>query len=229
MKRILIALAVLLAVQVADAQTKTPDAAKKALVSAEAASQDAKKAAKVATWTKLASAYMDAYNAPVGNAWVGASKQELQLLMGNDKPTATEEAVVEGVPYIKEIYADKEIKCSTELPARFIASMDESLATTLVTNLIKNAFLHTADGGSISIAIHQGAMTISNSGEEALDATRLFDRFYTSGKSGSTGLGLALVKSIAEFYRFKLEYNFAGGRHHFAVVFQAIGHRQYFR
>ena len=109
MKRILIALAVLLAVQVADAQTKTPDAAKKALVSAEAASQDAKKAAKVATWTKLASAYMDAYNAPVGNAWVGASKQELQLLMGNDKPTATEEAVVEGVPYIKEIYADKEL------------------------------------------------------------------------------------------------------------------------
>ena len=98
--------------------------------------------------------------------------------------------------------------------------MDESLATTLVTNLIKNAFLHTADGGSISIAIHQGAMTISNSGEEALDVTRLFDRFYTSGKSGSTGLGLALVKSIAEFYRFKLEYNFAGGRHHFAVVFK---------
>ena len=46
MKRILIALAVLLSVQVADAQTKTPEAAKKALVSAEAASQDAKKAAK---------------------------------------------------------------------------------------------------------------------------------------------------------------------------------------
>ena len=120
----------------------------------------------------------------------------------------------------REIYADKEIKCSTELPARFIASMDESLATTLVTNLIKNAFLHTADGGSISIAIHQGTLTISNSGEEALDTTRLFDRFYTSGKSGSTGLGLALVKSISEFYRFKLEYNFAGGRHHFAVVFK---------
>ena len=109
MKRILIALAVLLSVQVADAQTKTPEAAKKALVSAEAASQDAKKAAKVATWTKLASAYMDAYNAPVGNAWVGASKQELQLLMGSDKPTATEEVLMDGVPYLKEIYADKEL------------------------------------------------------------------------------------------------------------------------
>lgn len=119
----------------------------------------------------------------------------------------------------KEIYADKEIGCSTELPVRFIASMDESLATTLVTNLIKNAFLHTANGGNINITIKRGALTVSNSGEEALDATRLFDRFYTSGKSGSTGLGLALAKSIADFYRFKLEYSFAEGRHRFSVKF----------
>ena len=56
MKKILIALAVLLAVQVADAQVKTPEAAKKTLTSAEAASKDAKKAAKVATWLKLANA-----------------------------------------------------------------------------------------------------------------------------------------------------------------------------
>ncbi|MBR2063396.1 MAG: tetratricopeptide repeat protein [Bacteroidales bacterium] len=108
MKRILIALAVLLSVQVADAQTKTPEAAKKAVESAEAASKDAKKAAKVATWTKLASAYMDAYNAPAGNAWLGASKQELQLLMGNQKPTSVEEVVISGEPLVKEVYADKE-------------------------------------------------------------------------------------------------------------------------
>ena len=120
----------------------------------------------------------------------------------------------------KEIYADKEIVCDTALPARFIVSMDESLATTLVTNLIKNAFLHTADGGTIDISLQDGTLTVSNSGEASLDTTRLFDRFYTGGKSGSTGLGLALVKSIAEFYRFGLEYSFTGGRHHFAVVFK---------
>ena len=108
MKRILIALAVLLSVQVADAQTKTPEAAKKAVESAEAASKDAKKAAKVATWTKLASAYMDAYNAPAGNAWLGASKQELQILMGNQKPVSVEEVVISGEPLVKEVYADKE-------------------------------------------------------------------------------------------------------------------------
>lgn len=120
----------------------------------------------------------------------------------------------------KEIYAGKEIVCGTALPARFIVSMDESLATTLVTNLIKNAFLHTADGGTIDISLKDGTLTVSNSGEEALDTTRLFDRFYTSGKSGSTGLGLALVKSIAEFYRFGLDYSFTHGRHCFGVIFR---------
>jgi len=104
----LIALAVLLSVQVADAQTKSPEAAKKALESAVAASKDAKKAAKVATWTKLASSYMDAYNAPAGNAWLGASKQELQLIMGNQQPVSVENVVLSGEQLVKEVYADKE-------------------------------------------------------------------------------------------------------------------------
>ena len=109
MKRILLALTVLLSVQLADAQVKAPDAAKKAVDAAEAASKDAKKATKVATWLKLATAYMDAYNAPKGSAWLGASKQELQLVMGNDKPVSSENVVLAGDPVVKEVYAEKEL------------------------------------------------------------------------------------------------------------------------
>ena len=58
----MIALAVLLTVQIADAQVKSPEAAKKALAGAEAAAENPKKAVKVATWMNLAKAYMDAYN-----------------------------------------------------------------------------------------------------------------------------------------------------------------------
>ena len=109
MKRILIALAMLAAAQVADAQSvKTPDAAAKAVDKAVLASQDAKKATKVATWTNLGKAYLDAYNAPVGNAWPGASKQELMLLMGSEKPVTVEDVLVGGTPYTKEIYANKD-------------------------------------------------------------------------------------------------------------------------
>ena len=108
MKRILIALAVLLSVQVADAQTKSPEAAKKAVVAAEEAAQNPKKATKVATWVKLATSYMDAYNAPAGSAWVGASKQELQLLMGGQQPLSVVNVEVGGEALVKESYADKD-------------------------------------------------------------------------------------------------------------------------
>lgn len=115
MKRILIALAVLLSVQLSNAQqvVKTPDAAKKALEKAEAASQDAKKAAKVATWTKLANAYMDAYNAPIGSAWLGASQQELKLIMGEEQPISSENVVLNGEQFLKEVYANKEFYFNT--------------------------------------------------------------------------------------------------------------------
>jgi tetratricopeptide (TPR) repeat protein len=114
MKKILIALAVMLTVQLADAQVKTPEAAQKALESAITASQDAKKAAKVATWLKLATSYMDAYNAPAGSAWIGASKQELKLLMSNEKVIKTENAVLGGEPCTKEVYANKNLYYNTQ-------------------------------------------------------------------------------------------------------------------
>ena len=102
-------LTVLLAMQAVNAQVKTPDAAKKALDAAKATSADAKKATKVATWLKLATAYMDAYNAPAGSAWLGASKQELQLIMANEKPVSVEKVTLSGEPCTKEVFRNKEL------------------------------------------------------------------------------------------------------------------------
>lgn len=128
--------------------------------------------------------------------------------------------VVEGeLDIYTDIYAGNGVLCNRSLPARFVVSMNESLATTMVTNLVKNAFLHTPDGGTVDVRIEKGCLVISNDGVEPLDGNRLFDRFYTNGKSGSTGLGLALVKSIADSYGFVVEYSFKSGRHSFAVRF----------
>ncbi len=104
MKRILIALAVFLSVQIADAQVKSPEDARKAVESAAEATANPKKAAKVATWLKLANAYMDAYNSPAGAGWRGANRQELQLVLGSDKPSATQQVTLLGTPYIKEVF-----------------------------------------------------------------------------------------------------------------------------
>ena len=120
----------------------------------------------------------------------------------------------------KEIYADKDIRCSVKMPRYFVVEMDEMLATTMVSNLLKNAFVHSHSGGTVEIVISHGVLSVSNNGDEALDESRLFDRFYTSGKSGSTGLGLALVKSISDYYDFALNYGFRDGIHCFSVGFK---------
>lgn len=109
MKKILIVLAVLSVMQTVDAQVKSPADAKKAVEAAEEAAQNEKKATKPATWLKLAKAYMDAYAAPVGNVWVGAGKQELQLIMGNEKPSSTENVTLAGEPYTKDVYKNKNL------------------------------------------------------------------------------------------------------------------------
>lgn len=99
------ALAILLTIQIADAQVKTPADAKKAVETAAAATENPKKAAKPATWIKLANAYMDAYTAPMGNGWVGANKQELTFIMANEKPSSTETVTLAGEQYSKETYS----------------------------------------------------------------------------------------------------------------------------
>ena len=107
MKKILIVLALIASVQVANAQGTA--AAKKALDAAVAASQNEKKAAKVATWTKLAETYLNAYNAPSANVWQGATETELKLSMGSDKPISTENVVLGGTQYVKQVFADKNL------------------------------------------------------------------------------------------------------------------------
>lgn len=104
MKKIFIALALVASVTLANAQVKSESAAKSALESAQVAANNAKKATKVATWLKLASSYMDAYAAPAGNGWIGGQAQELQLVMGGQKPSSEENVVVNGVQYLKKAY-----------------------------------------------------------------------------------------------------------------------------
>ena len=112
MKKIIFALVVLLSVQFANAQVKPAATAKKAVESAQAASQDPKKATKVATWLKLSKSYIDAYNSPKGNAMnmlgIGVGQQEVALQLAGEKPVSVENIVIGGQPYIKEVYETRD-------------------------------------------------------------------------------------------------------------------------
>ena len=108
MKKILIAIALVLTAQLSFAQ-KTPEQAANAVKAAKTASENVKKATKPTTWIKLAKAYMDAYDAPQGGLILNMGKNDLQLLMGNQKPKSVEQVTLEGAPCTKEVFADKDL------------------------------------------------------------------------------------------------------------------------
>ena len=109
MKKIFIVLSLIASLQIAGAQeqVKSVQAAKSAADKAIADAVNPKKNTKMATWLKLGQCYIDAYNAPMGNAWIGISRNEMQLIGGSDKPSSVEEVVIGGQQYTKEIYATR--------------------------------------------------------------------------------------------------------------------------
>lgn len=125
--------------------------------------------------------------------------------------------IKENIELMSEIYSDKGLKPTIDLPASIVVSINEELARILVTNLVKNAFVHTTTGGTVSVTLQGGALLFANSGEAELDKERLFERFYKAGNSGNTGLGLALVGTIARVTGINVEYSFAAGMHRFAL------------
>ena len=128
--------------------------------------------------------------------------------------------IQESVESYGDVYAAREVGITQSLPAEFKVMMNESLASTLVSNLVKNAYLHSPQGGVAQVAIAGRKLTISNAGEQSLDREHIFERFYqASRKKGSTGLGLALVAAVCRYYNLRLEYKFADGKHHFEIEF----------
>lgn len=89
------------------------------------------------------------------------------------------------------------------------------LADILITNLLKNAIVHNYEGGRVIITIKSDGFEIANTGrQQPLDPEKMFTRFYrSSDQSSSTGLGLAVVKAIAQLYQAEVVYRYEGELH----------------
>ena len=123
---------------------------------------------------------------------------------------------------ISDIYENKKIQLHFSERERLICTMNESLAPTLITNLLKNAFVHNVEGGRIEITTFSKRLVIANTGvNEPLHTDRLFNRFSRqSDKKESTGLGLAIVKSIADLYGWRIDYQYMNKMHYFSLFFR---------
>ena len=127
--------------------------------------------------------------------------------------------IKEQISLYNEIYSSRNISYTINIPETFIVLMNESLASTLITNLLKNAYVHTTQDSNIEITLINRTLTIANDGTTPLDTEHIFERFYQgSKKEGSTGLGLALVKAVCRYYNLHIEYQFKESKHYFSIT-----------
>ncbi len=202
MKKIFIALALIASVTFASAQNnvKSLSAAKSALEAAEAAANNAKKATKVATWLKLASSYMDAYNAPMGNGWIGASAQELNLVMGNQRAMSEENVEINGNQYLKKTYptADYYFNQGGQLSMIRVTQPIAQNALEKALDAYKNA-LKTDPKGTKTDEIVKGVETIIEKlNQEAYDAYTMGD-FATASKYFETAANASATAPLNKF------------------------------
>ncbi len=103
MKKLFFVLALACSLQVAYAQKSDADM-QKAVDKALAAAQDAKKAAKPATWIALGKAYMTAYQNPMASVTPGIDKTTFGMMF-KERPSATEVVVLDDKQYEKQVFS----------------------------------------------------------------------------------------------------------------------------
>ena len=121
----------------------------------------------------------------------------------------------------KEAYRHKNSTFTLRQNGIFKITASETLATSIVVNLLKNAFTHINENGRIVVEISCNAIVFSNTGEnKSLDKDLIFKRFYQGKKKkeNSTGLGLAIVYAACQYSRLAVRYDYTGGEHRFTVA-----------
>lgn len=106
----------------------------------------------------------------------------------------------------------KKIELIRDIEENVVVEADRDMLARLAINLVSNAYSYGADGGRISVSLknenEKAVLRVTDDGigisEE--DMPKIWERFYRADKSrhknenGSMGLGLSIVKQIADFH-----------------------------
>jgi two-component system phosphate regulon sensor histidine kinase PhoR len=135
------------------------------------------------------------------------------------------EAVVERALDVFRHRLEKEkLRLRTEIESNLPpVRMDEGAMTLVLLNLVDNAVKYAGDGGEVAVRLRRvpGAVALSiadrGSGIAYVEQRRIFERFYRSENARArnvrgSGIGLALVKHIAEAHGGRVEVESVPGR-----------------
>ncbi|WP_428663275.1 sensor histidine kinase [Runella sp.] len=131
------------------------------------------------------------------------------------------ELLNEKVNLWEALIRDKGIALTTEIAPDVRLKMNAFLADVLLNNLLGNALKHNTPSGSIRIVLTSRKLEILNKGlPPSVPISQLWERFSKgSTRSDSVGLGLALVRQIADNYGFKANYDYQEGWHILSIHF----------
>ncbi len=159
--------------------------------------------------------------------YVGKLNKSLLLLskidnsqFGETKDVCINEVLSRYTNDYLEVYDYRDITLDVQQKGHFWVVMNETLSVVLVTNLLKNAFVHNINKGIIRIEVDAASIRFGNTGTGTpLDEKHVFERFYQGAKKkeGSTGLGLAIVDAICRQCSLKIRYYFSQDMHWFEV------------
>ncbi len=122
---------------------------------------------------------------------------------------------------LNELMSFKNISFKMTVVEKAIVDMNPDLAEILFGNLVRNAIHHNIENGRISVFIRENEISIENTGLSFEgDTNQLFQRFSkNSTHRDSSGLGLYIVKSVCDLYRFSISYTVEKNIHKISIQF----------
>jgi signal transduction histidine kinase len=138
------------------------------------------------------------------------------------KSVSLKQLTVTSLENYKEIMNLKNIRVDIDASDEAVIEMNEVLADVMISNLLSNAVRFNIDGGFIRCKIDNKYFTITNSGLPlSFNPEDLFRRFHkNSSNPQSVGLGLSIVKKIADNYGMNLVYTCSNAIHEIKLQYR---------
>jgi signal transduction histidine kinase len=123
--------------------------------------------------------------------------------------------------YFEEQAEKYKISIQMNVPPEAHVHTNPMLMEILLTNLIKNAFVHNIINGHINISVKERVFNIENTGEAlTIPPEKLFSRFSKQSKSkGALGLGLSIVKTICDINKWNIKYSYQENIHKISILY----------
>jgi two-component system sensor histidine kinase ArlS len=140
----------------------------------------------------------------------------------SEKETISIKEIIEkNSAFFTEQAAAKNLSINLDLQENKLVQSNPVLAEILISNLFLNAIKHNKTNGVLQVKLGDNSLVFSNSGQsQALTTDKLFNRFSKSNPSDhGNGLGLAIIKKIADGNNWTISYSFENLLHTFKVRF----------